>query len=223
MKPTATFGLDLDRVGSAEPLWTRLRRRMTGRFPVDAFGADPMLQDGVAGIVSWSGHLDVIGGDALPEIGPAVLVCGQGLGGSAALAVVQAVRQVVRRRARVVGYPDLPVVGGLARRLGAVRARPDDLAAVLAAGHLAVVPLAGRRRLGGDRHAADLMTGALGHPVIPVAVTGGRGFPGSVIPRVRRVVVGAPLEPVPVEGDRLSAAELAEAAAGALAALARRD
>ena len=173
MRTAGAFGVDVDRVGEPERIRKMLRRRAAGRFPVDPFGSDPLLHDAVARPAAGVSRLDVVGGERIPRIGPVVLLVARRRGVGDAIAVALAVHTAARRRARIVGYPDLPVLGGLARRLGAVRARADDLAGLLRAGHVAVVAK------GDDA----LLEGAAGFPVIPVAVSG--VFPGR-----RRVEVG---------------------------------
>lgn len=214
------YGIDLDRVGDREPPWRRWRRRLEGRFPVDAFGFDPLLEGAAAPWIERAVSVEVDGASAIPEIGPAVVVVNRRPGVGEPLVVKAAIRGVRRRRARVVGYRDLPVAGPLSRRLGAVRASNADLGAVLHAGHLAIVSLgvAVRPRTAGPAPEAVLLA-AIGHPVIPAAVTGGP-LPWVGVPLGhQRVTFGPPLAVDGIPGDPLSAAELAEAARGAVTAL----
>ncbi|HVM40068.1 MAG TPA: hypothetical protein VM618_04715 [Acidimicrobiia bacterium] len=205
----AAYGIDADRVGEGEPLARRLRRRWEGRYSLDPFGADPMAQD-LAALADRLVRIEVEGGEVIPQIGPVALVCNSRPGSGDALAVRAAVRAARRRRARIVGYPDLPVVGALARRAGRVRPRGEDLGALMRAGHVAVVPLG--VALGGRAGPASaaVLWGALGFPVVPVAVTGG-AIPVAGVPIGRhRVIVGRPLDLDVVPSDPLSAAEVAE-------------
>lgn len=130
----------IDRVGrggdGGAVAW--LRRRLTGRYPVDPFGADPTFEDVVSAGLERFLRVTVEGSDVVPEAGPGVLVVEPGRIGDA-VAVAVGVRRAVGRRVRVVGYPDAPLLGATLRRLGFVRERADDLAAVLRAGHLALV------------------------------------------------------------------------------------
>lgn len=223
MRPAPAFGVEVDRLGDGEGTLRRLRRRLDGRYAVDPFGADPLLSDAALGALERLVVVEVGGTGTIPEIGPALLVTSARPGGGDPLVVAVAVRRCRRRRARIVGYPDLPLVGGLARRLGAVRDLAPDVGSVLRAGHLAVLGLAPtfRPRTAGTLP-ATLVGGAIGFPVIPVAVAGGAGSAlGLAVPLGRfRVVVG---EPVEVEWararDPLTAAELAEAARDAVARL----
>lgn len=217
---TAAHGLDLDRVGPPESAWRRARRRLGGRYPVDAFGADPLLQDVVAPVVERVLGVEVEGGERIPASGPAVLVTRQRVGFGDPLVVQAAVRRERGRRARVVGYPDVPGVSGLARRLGAVRAKGEDLAVVLRAGHLAIVPLGASRR---PAHAGPprvpVLWGAIGFPVLPVVVRGAGLGPAALPLGGHRLVVGEPVEVDAVSRDPLSAAELAEASRSAVQSL----
>lgn len=217
---TAPFGIDIDRACPREPIVAHVRRRLTGRYPVDAFGADPLLQDAVAPWAARLASAEVEGAAYVPELGPAVLVCSRRVGAGDPFVVQLAVRQIRRRRARIAGYPDLPVAGGIARRLGAIRSDPHDVAAALRSGHLVIVPLApswSPRRAGPAP--VPVLAGAVGYPVLPVAVTGGLvSVAGTGVGR-HRVVVGAPLDIDAVPGDPLGVAEIAEAARGAVARL----
>lgn len=221
---SSDYGVDVDRTAVPESPWRLARRRLTGRYPVDAFGGDPVLQDAVMPWLERLFTLEVDGGAGVPEIGPAALVTSRRPGHGDPLVVQAAVRDLRRRRARVLGYPDLPGVGGLARRLGAARARGDDLAALLRAGHVVVVPLSASLRRGRAGHAAaPVVWGAVGFPVLPVVVTGGAGAPTGVPLGHHRVVVGNPVEVDVVPRDPLGAAEVAEVAREAVQRLLDRE
>lgn len=214
MSARAAFGLDLDRTGEAEPLRSRLRRRLRGRYPVDAFGADPMIADVVDPVVESLCSAEVVGGDTIPEIGPAVLVTNRRHGPGDPFVVRAAVRDERRRRARVVASSaELPGVGGVMRRLAALRNTGVDIASALRAGHIVVVPLAPSfRPLHAGAAPVEVLWGAIGFPVIPVAVTGGAGGTFGLPLGHHRVSVGEPLDVDVVPRDPLSAAELAAAA-----------
>ncbi|MEY3360644.1 MAG: hypothetical protein RL531_363 [Actinomycetota bacterium] len=210
--PDGGYGTDDDRVGPADPL-RFLRRRFDGHYPIDPFGGDPQLQDLLAPIGRLTLPVRVEGPGRLPEIGPALLVVNRGLGLAEPVALHQAVRREVGRRLRVVGIPDLPLVGDGLRKLGSVAQYPEDLGAVLRAGHLAALPLAHTwLRQGAGTPPVRMLVAALGFPVYPVAMVpvGPFGFPVAGW----RVRIGAPIR-LDVErgsGDPLAAAELAEAA-----------
>jgi hypothetical protein len=111
----------------------------------------------------------------------------------------------------------LPFVGDLLRKLGALGYRPDDVAALLRAGHLAAAPLAPTwLETGAGAPPRELLAAILGFPVVPVAVLA--GGPAGLPIRPWRVVVGPVVETGThaVPGDRLAAAELAERTRGAV-------
>ena len=204
-------GIDADRVHPAESPWRALRRRLSGRYPIDPFGGDPQLMDLVAPPWLTGVRVRVEHGHRLPEVGGGLLVANRGLGFLEPAALAIAVRQVTGRRVRVIGAPDLPVLGPLARKLGALGSRPDDVAALLRAGHLAAAPLAPTWLLpGAGEPPRALLAAILGFPVIPVAVL--PGGPVGLPLRAWRVIVGDMVETETdaVPGDALVAAELAE-------------
>jgi 1-acyl-sn-glycerol-3-phosphate acyltransferase len=197
-----------------------VRRRIDGRYPIDPFGGDPQLQDLVAPLFDATVRVRVEGSEHLPRSGPALLVANRGFGVVEPTAVAVALRQQVGRRLRVVGAPDLPVVGDLVRKLGGIMSYPDDLGALLRAEHVAAVPLGPTwLRTGAGMPPTPLLVAALGYPVIPVAVR--PGGPLGLALRPWRVQVG-PALPVEAErgaGEILAGAELAAAARDAVEAL----
>jgi 1-acyl-sn-glycerol-3-phosphate acyltransferase len=206
------YGVDPDKAQDTDVL-TVARRRIEGRYPVDPFGADPQMQDLIAPLVTSVVRVQVDHPERLPESGPALLVSNRGLGVVEPAALSVALRQEVGRRLRVMGAPDVPVLGDLSRKLGAVMSYANDLAALLRAEHVAAIPLGPTwLRTGAGTPPMQLLVAALGYPVIPVAVRPGGPF--GLPLRPWRVAVG---EPLPVRanrgsGDPLAAAELAEAA-----------
>jgi 1-acyl-sn-glycerol-3-phosphate acyltransferase len=206
------YGVDTDRAQDTD-LLTVTRRRIEGRYAVDPFGADPQMQDLIAPLVTSIVHVQVDHPERLPEDGPAVLVSNRGLGVVEPAALSVALRQEVGRRLRVIGAPDVPVLGDLMRKLGAVMSYQNDLAALLRAEHVAAIPLGPTwLRTGAGTPPMQLLVATLGYPVIPVAVR--PGVPFGLPLRPWKVAVG---EPLPVRanrgsGDPLAAAELAEAA-----------
>jgi len=215
------YGIDADRVLDVDGLLPSLRRRVDGRYAVDEFGGDPNLFDMVAPLgVGLRTH--VVGAENLPRAGAALIVSNRGLGVMEPLVLVLAVRRAARRRLRVVGAPDMPLVGPALHKLGAVGYRPDDVAALLRSGHLAAAPLGPTWLRGGaGEPPRALVVATLGFPVIPVAVR--RGGPLGLPVRPWRVIVGAPM--LPPHGtdaeDQLAAAELSEDVRKAVGALLR--
>jgi 1-acyl-sn-glycerol-3-phosphate acyltransferase len=206
--PVPNYGLDTDRVLATDSLPAALRRRLRGQYAVDEFGADPHLMDLTAGLVALP--VTVEHGEHVPQVGPALLVANRGLGFLEPLAVVRAVHVACGRRARVVGAPEVPVLGDALRKLGAIGYRPDDVAALLRAGNVAAAPLASTWfRSGPGEPPRALLVATLGFPVLPVAVQ--PGFPFGRPGRPWRVRFGEPLFPPAGTGpdDQLAAAELA--------------
>lgn len=204
-------GIDADRAHEPESPVAVARRRLGGRYPIDPFGGDPHLMDLLAPAVRAVARVRVEHGERLPDVGGALLVANRGLGLLEPAALAIAVREVTGRRLRIVGAPRLPVLGPVVRKLGALGSRPDDVAALLRAGHLAVAPLAPTwLRSGAGEPPRALLGAIIGFPVIPVAVL--PGGPAGLPLRPWRVIVGEMVktETDAVPGDALVAAELAE-------------
>jgi hypothetical protein len=203
--------VDEDRVRPLESPWAFARRRIDGRYPIDAFGGDPQLMDLTGAVLRLGVRVEVEHADRLPRIGGALIVANRGLGIVEPAALAVAVREAVGRRLRVIGAPDAPVLGDLLRKIGAVGYRPDDVAALLRAGHVAAAPLGPTwLRPGAGAPPRELLAGILGFPVVPAVVL--PGGPGRLPLRPWRIVVGHVVETstAAVPGDTLAAAELAE-------------
>jgi len=203
------YGLDADRILATDSLSAALRRRLRGQYAVDEFGGDPHLMDLAAGVAPL--RVTVEHGEGVPRSGPALLIANRGIGFLEPLAVVRAVRAACGRRTRVVGAPEVPVLGDALRKLGALGYRPDDVAALLRAGHVAAAPLAPTWfRSGPGEPPRALLVATLGFPVVPVAVQ--PGFPFGLPTRPWRVRFGDPLFPPAGTGpdDQLAATELAD-------------
>lgn len=221
--PTTRFArsrdaLETDAVrGPAPGLVPALVRRGAGRYPRDAFGADPWLQDLLAPGLARGIRVRVDGGAEVPASGPAVVVANRRFGLVEPLALQIAVRAVAARRLRVAGRAPLPGAGELGHRLGLVGTLPEDLRAALRAGHLAAVLLSptGLRTAAGEVPVPAV--GALAHfPVVPAAVRPGGPAGLPVRPWVVRF---GPLLAPPPDGGAAGAAELAARAREAVAAL----
>ena len=138
----------------------------------------------------------------------------------AALAV--AVREVTGRRVRIIGAPDLPVLGPLAPQ--ARRARTAPRTSPRSCAPVTWRPRRWRLRgcaPGAGEPPRALLAAILGFPVIPVAVV--PGGPVGLPLRPWRVIVGEMVETETdaVPGDALVAAELAERVRDAVRAPAR--
>jgi hypothetical protein len=118
-----------------------LRGRLAGTSAVDRWGYDAGAAALVDPIVSWRRPVAVRGAEAVPASGPTVVVLARGLDPLAPLVAAAALRRATGRPARFLGVLDLAPVGPLLRRLGGAVDRPEELAALLRAGHLVVVPL----------------------------------------------------------------------------------
>lgn len=215
--------LDDDRVLALGSPVAFVRRRVGGRYSVDAFGGDAQLMDLAGRLLEVGVRVHVEHGERLPRIGGALVVANRGLGIIEPAAVAIAVRHAVGRRLRVIGAPDLPFVGDLLRKVGALGYRPDDVASLLRAGHLAATPLAPTwLQSGAGAPPRELLAAILGFPVVPVGVR--PGGPGRLPIRPWRVVIGPVVETGTdaVPGDTLAAAELAERTRAAVNALLRR-
>ena len=166
--------LDVDQIHDAVPFGTALRRRIDGRYPIDPFGYDPQLVDLVTPVFSSTLRVDITGGENVPSSGPAVLIANRGFGIFEPAVLGLAIRRAVQRRLRITGAPGVPMLGGFARRLGAISASAADLRACLSDGHLVAVPLAPTwLRSGAGVPPRALMLAMTHVPIIPVSVTPG--------------------------------------------------
>jgi hypothetical protein len=219
------YGIDADRVLAIDGPIAWVRRRVEGRFAVDEFGGDPHLMDLLAPLPAAVIRVDVEHAEHLPRTGPALLVSNRGFGVAEPFVLGLAVRRAAGRRLRVAGAPEVPIIGPWSRKLGGIGYRPDDVTAMLRAGHLAAAPLGMTwLRSGVGEPPRPLLAATLGFPVVPVAIRAGGplGLPLGVWPaRPWRVVVGEALLPPAgtAPDDQLAAAELSEQVRDAVAAL----
>ena len=184
-----------------------LRRRLDGSYTVDEWGLDEDLVQFVSPFLAVRWQIAVDGAEELPDDGPAVLVFNCRFGISEPFVVARGIRQAIGRYVRAAGAPDIAPVGPALRRMGAVLARPDELAGLLRADHMVAVGLrpSRRRRHHAGEPPVDLLGPALavGAPVFPVAVT------GREVGRRWRLVVGPSIERPTTRGP-LAAEELAD-------------
>jgi 1-acyl-sn-glycerol-3-phosphate acyltransferase len=219
-----TYGIDEDRAQQLDGPIAFLRRRFGGRYPIDPFGGDAQLIDLLARVVAAGVRVRVDHAERLPRLGGALLVANRGFGVLEPAALAIGVRNAVGRRLRVIGAPEVPLVGGFLRKLGAVGYRPDDIGSLLRAGHLAAAPLAPTwLRTGAGPPPRVLFAETLGFPIIPTSIVA--GGPLGLPLRPWRVIVGDPVElRTPARrGDSLAAAELAERVRDAVQRLLLRE
>jgi 1-acyl-sn-glycerol-3-phosphate acyltransferase len=212
--------LDVDHIGPRDSFGTMVSRRIGGRFPIDAFGFAPQIVDLVTPVFDTVLRVEVEGGEHVPAHGPAAVVANRGFGILEPSVLGIAVRRTVGRRLRIVGAPDVPAIGGLVRRLGAISASAPDMRACLRAGNLVAVPLAPTwLRTGAGIPPRPLLQAMTNAPIVPVAVSPGGPFGTAFGPwRVRfgpLVTLPDPYDPQ----DPLAAARFGEAVRDAVAAL----
>lgn len=173
--------LDADHIARPEAPWPALRRRVSGRYPVDPFGLDPQLADLCTPVFEAGLRVRVAGGEHVPARGAAVIVSNRGFGVVEPAALGVAVHRANGRRLRVVGAPSLPILGSVTRRLGAISSSGPDVASALRAGHLVGIPLAPTwlRTGAGDAPLAVARALTLA-PIVPAAVRG-VGFLGGIV------------------------------------------
>lgn len=192
-----------------------LDRRLRGRFDIDEWGLDPELIDLLDPLLGlrWDIHVD--GVDGLPGTGGALLVHNRGFGLDERWILARGVREAAGRFVRTPGLVDRAPIGPLARRLGAVADRDEELAGLLRAGQLVGVPIdvdqlpsdgsaltSAARGSGlpierlGLAHDADV-------PIVPVAIL------GHPLGRRWRVVVGSPIAPARSRERSEAVAEIA--------------
>ena len=198
--------------GLAHDLRAFVEQHVAGAHEVDAWGFDPGAYDIAARIGRLRWDVRVEGAEHVPSVGPVLLVVNRRFGISEPAVVAMGVREATGRRVRPVGIPDLPVLGGLLRRLGGVLDAPAEIRGLFRAGEVVAVPCSRQPVHAGlpgllrsSTIAAALVAGA---PVLPVAVT------GHEIGLAWRVRVGAA-----VKMPRGDAMEVADATRDALAAL----
>ena len=191
-----------------------LRRRVAGEFEVDPWGLDRDVIEAATPLTRLRWEID-LSGRPLPD-GPAIVVFNRRFGVSEPIVVAEAVRRLSDRCLRIVGLPDVPLLGPTLRRFGSVLDHPEEVGSLLRDGALVGMPLGLELR---HRHQAgplapDLLAPVIAArvPVVPVVAV------GREIGRTWRVVVGEALPPV--EGDHpLSVVTLAEDARAAVQSL----
>lgn len=156
----------------------------------DAPTDDLLLRPLLRALYQYWWRVDVTGLEHVPQTGPVLLVANHAGGlfphDAAMLATALAERRAAPRDVRALlddPFCDLPLVGDLARRIGGVRARPEEAERLLATGRAVIAfpegiagiakPYARRYRV--QRFARTSFVGAAlraGVPVLPVAIIG---------------------------------------------------
>ncbi len=188
-----------------------VQRRLSGKFAVDSWGRDEDVDDIAHRLATVVLRVHIDSSELIPQHGPVVIVANRGIGFGELVALRTAIAQVVGRRPRFVGVPDVSVIGPAMRRLGGVAAHPAELGALLRNEELVLMPLSRQWRPGrAGRISAELLAPAMhrGATVLPAAVVGSESIGRW------RVAIGSPLElPTGVRARTpLGAAELAERA-----------
>ena len=152
-----------------------LGRRLRGQAMVDPWGLDPDAADIVREASTLALRVTVAGPGTLPAEGPCVVVVNRRFGIIEPLVALRAVYEAAGRRARFLGVVPGPLDTPW-RRVGGAVDRPEELAGLLRAGEIVLLPLGRERRsrrragaLSPDRLAPALH---LGVPVIPLALVG---------------------------------------------------
>jgi hypothetical protein len=169
-----------------------LRRRIDGTYDLDAWGLDVDATHLAGRLAALRWSVTVSGIERVPAGGPALLVANRRLGWSEPAVVASAVTRETGRIVRPVGGVDLDPVGGLLRRLGALPARPEEVAAALRAGNLVLVPTRREPLRNRSGHLPiELLAPAVAAriPIVPVAVAGWE------LGRRWSVTVGDPIVP----------------------------
>jgi hypothetical protein len=168
-----------------------IKRRLDGSYVVDEWGFDPDFVAMLNPLLAARWDTRVTGAEHIPDEGAAVLVANRRFGMSEPFAIAGGVWDATSRMVRVLGVPDIAPVGPVLRRMGGVQDRPDELAGVLRAGHIALVFLDRQvrrgARVGHIRRETLAPAVELGVPVLPIAVT------GREIGRRWTVDIGAPV------------------------------
>jgi hypothetical protein len=141
---------------------------------IDRWGFDERLAAALDPLTGWRWPVRVHGIEVVPASGPTVVVLARGLDPVAPMAVAAALRRATGRPARFLGVPEVAPVGPVLRRLGGAVDRPEELAGLLRAGHLVVLPLGRALRPGTAALDEDALVPAEegGATVVPAALRG---------------------------------------------------
>jgi hypothetical protein len=163
-----------------------------GSWDVDDWGRDRALVATVGQLAALRWHTVTGGTDRLPVRAPALIVVNTRRGSLAPLQTALAITRETGRVARFVGRPDTAPFGALARRLGGLLARPDEVAGALRAGEVLVMsaaPTIHPRRAGRVDHALVGAAVATRAAVFPAATA------SSPFSRAARIEIGPSIRP----------------------------
>ncbi|MGI9602945.1 MAG: hypothetical protein ACR2QE_13750 [Acidimicrobiales bacterium] len=190
-----------------------IRAHADGSHTVDPWGLDPGWHAMAVRIGRLGWNVDVAGERRIPATGPTMVVVNRGIGFAEPMVAALGIANTSGRQARLVGLPDVAVVGSFLRRIGAVLAHPDEVSSLLRAGELVVAPLQWRFMYGGMAGGLDLgMASAAVETGATVLPSVARGRQWS---RTWHYTIGTALD-VPATAGREPAVDLAEAARAAI-------
>ncbi len=177
------------------------------RWDVDDWGRD----ESMARIVARFNHLrwsTTIGGhERLPKRGGAVVVINSRRFALTPWFVALSLSDEIKRPVRFVGRPDSAPFGSLARRLGGLLARPDEVAGALRDGQVLVIGASGTldpRKLGNIDHRLVGPAVEFNIPVFPAAVA------VSQTSRSARIEIASAIKPSSKRRGPLSELELTD-------------
>jgi hypothetical protein len=175
------------------------------RWDIDDWGRDDSAARAAARLirVRWS---TTIGGlERLPKRGGAVVVINSRRFSLTPWFVALSLSDAIERPVRFVGRADAAPFGSLARRLGGLLARPDEVASALRDGQVLVVGASGTldpRKVGDIDHRLIGPAVQLNIPVFPAAVA------VSATSRSARIEIASAVKPPPKRRGPLAELEL---------------
>ncbi|CAN5599236.1 hypothetical protein BH24ACT5_BH24ACT5_06890 [soil metagenome] len=143
-------------------------------WAVDDWGRDHTLVRAASWITRRRWDVEVNGADLLPGSGPAMIVANTRRFALTPWALALMVGHEIGRPVRFVGRPDIAPVGPLARRLGGLLDRVDEVTGALRAGQIVLVGADGvfdPRRVGVVDHRLVGAAVSVGAPVFPAAAS----------------------------------------------------
>ena len=170
-----------------------------GDWDVDDWGRDDTLTRVAGGLARLRWRTSIGGLAHVPTADPArrsaggaLLVANSRRFGLTTWLVALALADATGRPVRFAGRPDTAPVGSLARRLGGLLARPDEVAGALRHGELVVIGAAGvldPHAVGAIDHRLVGAAVSVGSPVVPAAVA------ISPMTRSARIELSTPVRP----------------------------